>query len=161
MNYFFSLSILPIPTFVSIHSDCGDTKVWIILALVFNDTSVLLVIFPNSRVLQNKSIYTFKFTLHRKKTKNGLYIKMLIVMRIQINFNFYFSCLPQWACKDDDILNFWSLHSIFRHAISFDPHKHLWDRSVMNIDVVDKSNGGDRHRPQAARMLRAVRLHDM
>ena len=103
MNYFFSLSILPIPTFVSIHSDCGDTKVWIILALVFNDTSVLLVIFPNSRVLQNKSIYTFKFTLHRKKTKNGLYIKMLIVMRIQINFYFYFSCLPQWACKDDDI----------------------------------------------------------
>lgn len=41
-----------------------------------------------------------------KRPKNRLYTKMLIVMKIQINFNFYFLCLPQWACKDNNILNF-------------------------------------------------------
>lgn len=45
------------------------------------------------------------------------------------------------------------------HTTSFDLHNHSV-RSIMNIDVIDERNGGDRQTTQTLRKLSAVRLHD-
>lgn len=45
------------------------------------------------------------------------------------------------------------------HTTTFDLHNHSV-RSIMNIDVIDERNGGDRQTTQTLRKLSAVLLHD-
>lgn len=59
-----------------------------VLALVFNDTYLLMMIFPNSCVFKDKSICIYIHYIG-KKTQNGLYIQIIY---------HYFLCLPQWPC---------------------------------------------------------------